>query len=270
MASDRVRDEAERLVAAAIAAVSLAARGMGAAGRAGSGFATGSPECCVCPVCRLISTMRDPSVDLAERLAGGAGDLATGVTSILRALSRAGHGDGHDEGRGREGDEFWETLRQRAAAQAQSRARPGGYGSSGSGSSGYGPSGHGPSGYGPGGTATDEDGEPVDPDVDPWRAATTAPARPPAPPKPMAKKAVAKKAAPGAVAPATTAEPMAPTPASPSGPAKAGPAKVGPAKVGPVKATPAKVAKKATKAAPAGPMKATKATKAVPPPEEFG
>jgi hypothetical protein len=204
-----VRDEAERLVAAAIAAVSLAARGLGGAagfpgrraghraddpdpGRSGlgnepetaehpgTGFATGSPECCVCPVCRVIAAMRDPSPDLAERLASGAGELATGVTGLLRAFGRGGSG-GWDEAGGR-----YE------------------------------------------GTGRHEDA--ADQPDDPWRAATTTP--PPAP-RPMAKKAVkkaVKKSAPparepgpdtgvGLIAPApTTAAPTnaAATTAAPS------------------------------------------------------
>ena len=100
MATDPVRDEAERLIAAAMAAVSMAARGLGGRGPGGrgpggpwstgapGGFATGSAECCVCPVCRVIAAMREPDVDLAERLASGAGDLAGGVTALLRAFSR--------------------------------------------------------------------------------------------------------------------------------------------------------------------------------------
>ncbi|AVT33761.1 hypothetical protein C6361_34865 [Plantactinospora sp. BC1] len=59
--------------------------GVGAA--FGAGFATGDPECCVCPVCRSIAALRDPSPELAERLATGAGDFAAGVASLLRALS---------------------------------------------------------------------------------------------------------------------------------------------------------------------------------------
>ena len=82
MAADRVREEAEKLVAVALAALSTATRGLG-----GSGFATGSAECCVCPVCRTIAAMRDPGSDLAERLTAGLGDLATGVTAVLRTLS---------------------------------------------------------------------------------------------------------------------------------------------------------------------------------------
>jgi hypothetical protein len=92
--TDPVRDEAERLVAAAIAAMSIASRTFPRVGsRPGEGFATGSPECCVCPVCRTIAAMRDPTPEVAERLATGAGDLATGVASLLRALSWPGRRD---------------------------------------------------------------------------------------------------------------------------------------------------------------------------------
>jgi hypothetical protein len=55
----------------------------------GGAFATGAPECCVCPICRAISALRDPSPEFAERLATGAGDFAAGVASLLRALSSA-------------------------------------------------------------------------------------------------------------------------------------------------------------------------------------
>ena len=113
-----MRDEAERLVAAAIAAVSLgrarARRGRRPPRRWAAGFATGSAECCVCPVCRVISAMRDPSPDLAERLATGAGDLAAGVAGLLRSLSRGPGGRSEPEPRS-EGDEFWDGLRRRAA-----------------------------------------------------------------------------------------------------------------------------------------------------------
>ncbi|WP_432829552.1 hypothetical protein [Dactylosporangium sp. CA-092794] len=73
------REEAERLVAAALAAMSMAARST-------TGFATGSAECCVCPLCKAIAAARDPDPDFAERLATGAGDLAAGVASVLRAF----------------------------------------------------------------------------------------------------------------------------------------------------------------------------------------
>jgi hypothetical protein len=178
MASDPVRDEAERLIAAAIAAVSLAARGLGGAAGSrfggaraeGHGFATGSPECCVCPVCRVISAMRDPSPDLAERLATGAGDLATAVTGLLRNFSRPGGPS--DEPAERAGGEFWDSTRRQAQA--------------------------------------------ADAEADPWHAATTAGAAvdgSTAPPvKPMARKAVKKAARAAAAveptdAPTTAAEP---------------------------------------------------------------
>ncbi len=157
MRHDPVRDEAERLVAAAVAAVSMAARNIP---RTGSwAIATDSEECCVCPVCRVIATMREPSAEMTERLAAGAGELATAVAGVLRMLSRAGGADRHpagadDESPARQGDEFWESMRARAADAARGAAR---------------------------------DGGPAE--VDPWRQATTAPAT-----RPMAKKAVAKKA----------------------------------------------------------------------------
>jgi hypothetical protein len=97
-----VRDEAERLVAAAIAAASGAARGFvrsanplaGVADAAerlitggGTGHvATGSPECCVCPVCKAIAALRDPDPRLAIKLAQGGADLATSLTDVLRTV----------------------------------------------------------------------------------------------------------------------------------------------------------------------------------------
>jgi hypothetical protein len=211
---DPVRDEAERLVAAAIAAVSLATRGLGGAAGARrsaghSGFATGSPECCVCPVCRVISAMRDPNPDLAERLASGAGDLAAAVTGILRSLSRAGTTRSHPQER--DGDEFWDSLGRRARDEGgRPPAQPTG------------------SGW-PGESRRATPASSSADDEDPWRAATrSAPddllegdlsdhdllddalldgdARRPAPAKKMAKKAV-KKAAPPPPPPPTT--PMA-------------------------------------------------------------
>jgi hypothetical protein len=82
LAGDAVRLEAERLVEAAIAAISLAAS-------SGAGqFSTGSAECCVCPVCRLIASVRNPNEEVVAKLAAGAGDLAAGVASFLRSFSR--------------------------------------------------------------------------------------------------------------------------------------------------------------------------------------
>jgi hypothetical protein len=173
MAGDRVRDEAERLVATALAALSYATRGLGGARPGVGGWATGSAECCVCPVCRAIAAVREPNADLADRLASGVGDLATGVTSILRTLSqRAARAEAaHEPAPGAEGEEFWENLRRKAAdaARAAARAR----------------------------STMDSDDSTMD--GDPWRVATAPapaprPSRSPAAKKAVAEPAVAKKA----------------------------------------------------------------------------
>ncbi|WP_434741056.1 hypothetical protein [Micromonospora sp. SH-82] len=109
------REEAERLVATLLAAARVASAGargqspwgplggmlsgvLGHSGgpaaahrqpSGGGGFATGAPECCVCPLCRAITAMRDPSPEFAERLATGAGDLAAGVASMMRAFTES-------------------------------------------------------------------------------------------------------------------------------------------------------------------------------------
>ncbi|MDG4832226.1 hypothetical protein O7627_23365 [Solwaraspora sp. WMMD1047] len=106
------REEAERLVATVLAAARLAAAGKDASGLAaagqqaaraaglgplgdlisgafGGGIATGTPECCVCPVCRGIAALRDPDPQFAERLAAGAGEVAAGVATVLRAFGEA-------------------------------------------------------------------------------------------------------------------------------------------------------------------------------------
>lgn len=105
------REEAERLVATLLATARLAASGSAAGGLGplggivssvlghsagsgassgrGGGFATGTAECCVCPICRAMTALRDPSPEFAERLATGAGDLAAGVASLLRAFAPA-------------------------------------------------------------------------------------------------------------------------------------------------------------------------------------
>jgi hypothetical protein len=179
--ADRVRDEAERLVAAAIAAISSAARGFGPTNRPGAGLATGSAECCVCPVCRAIAAMRDPNGDLAERLTSGVGDLATSVASIMRVLAaRGGRTEAPPEASpAAEGDEFWESLSRRAAAAAKAYGRST-----------------------PGESTVDDDA---------WRVVTD-PAVPqqPSAPTPIAKKVVAKKAVARTAAPVVVAGPPPP------------------------------------------------------------
>ena len=98
------REEAERLVATVLAGLRLAGVGMGSTGGGSAGpgplgdmisamfghrgnLATGSAECSVCPICRTITALRDPRPEVAERLAAGAGDLAAGVASLLRAFA---------------------------------------------------------------------------------------------------------------------------------------------------------------------------------------
>jgi hypothetical protein len=168
---DPVRDEAERLVAAAIAAVSVAARGLsGGAGR--PSFATGTPECCICPVCRVIAAMREPSPELSERLATGAGDLAAAVTSLLRAFARP---DADAERKSDEGDEYWESLRRHARPSAGEDHDPWHAATTADTSSNHAGT---PSHVAP--TPAKSPSKPTPPE--------------PTPPKPMAKKAVAKKA----------------------------------------------------------------------------
>lgn len=79
------REEAERLVAAVLAAATLAAN-------ANPQISTGSAECCVCPLCKVIAAVRDPDPQTVERLATGAGDLAAGVASFLRHIGSAAAG----------------------------------------------------------------------------------------------------------------------------------------------------------------------------------
>jgi hypothetical protein len=212
------RQEAERLVATALAAAQLAARrlsesqstgtagaraggGLGgasglvaslatAAGHAGGrsgGFATGSAECCVCPICRVIAALRDPSPEFAERLATGAGDFAAGLASFLRSVGEAAGRAGHD----------------RSAGDTGPNDVPG-YGGVG----------------GAGGTAPSDSNTAGDV----WHAAThagegageAAHPRPPVAKKAVAKKAVAKKAvAKKAVAKKAVAKKAAPRKAVP-------------------------------------------------------
>jgi hypothetical protein len=93
-----IRDEAERLVSATLAAASFALRGAGrhlsTYGNAGSRTADGEPapptaECCVCPVCRGIAAVRNPNPQMVFILAKGATNVASGIASALRALGAA-------------------------------------------------------------------------------------------------------------------------------------------------------------------------------------
>jgi hypothetical protein len=127
------REEAERLVAAGLAAVSMAADRIGApsrerGGAAAVGFdalgdalfgpsshrrhsiATDSAECCRCPLCRVISAARHPDPEFTERLATGVGDLAEGAARMLGTLTGTGiEPGGRQEGNRsvRPADDVW-------------------------------------------------------------------------------------------------------------------------------------------------------------------
>lgn len=103
------REEAERLVAAVLGAASVGARSLGARGP----MATGSAECCVCPVCRVIAAMREPDPEFAERVATGAGDLAAAVAGLLRSFTgpvRRDPAGAGDPGAGADDDEPWRAA----------------------------------------------------------------------------------------------------------------------------------------------------------------
>jgi hypothetical protein len=146
MSAASPREEAERLVVTALAAASIAARNA-------TGFATGSAECCVCPLCRTIAAVREPDPEFAERLAASAGDVAAGLAGVLRAFASGGFGAGFAGTPS--GTPSGTPWRPEPAAE-------------------------------PAGTPeTDHGGSDV------WREATTVPdTAPTPPPKPMAKKAV--------------------------------------------------------------------------------
>ena len=50
-----------------------------------NGIATGSQECCWCPVCQLIATLRGDRPELTEKLT----ETQTAVSGLLRALADA-------------------------------------------------------------------------------------------------------------------------------------------------------------------------------------
>jgi hypothetical protein len=194
-----VRDEAERLVAAALGAASVALRGLRDSGIPAAGLAdaatrllnrgdghlaTGSAECCVCPVCRLIATVRDPSPQLAFRLAAGASDLAAGVTGVMRAFSAATARPAAPKPppprRQPDGNATWRAATRAGqpapAAAAVEEAGEGGDG-------GYDEGGPEPTTAATAPTAAERG--------DPWHAATTAPVRPRS--RTVAKKVAAKR-----------------------------------------------------------------------------
>jgi hypothetical protein len=160
------RDEAERLIASVLGSASVAADGL-------SGWATGSDECCVCPVCRAIAAARQPNPNVAERLASGAGDLAQGLASVLRAFSGGFPGSSSQSAPSGSSapagststatDEDPWHVATRAAAEAETGRAPGA-------------------------------AEPAAPPKPPKAPKPPKPPKAPKAPKPMAKKPMAKKA----------------------------------------------------------------------------
>lgn len=164
------REEAERLIAAALAAATLAAN-------ANPHWSTGSAECCVCPLCKVIAAVRDPDPEFVERLATGAGDLAAGLTSFLRNIAPPE----------RTADPWHEATREPAEPQPSAQRRPSAQT-----------------------RPADRPDLPAQSDspADPAEQAGTPPAEPTRPPvKPMAKK-VAKKAVKKAVRPTVGQQPV--------------------------------------------------------------
>ena len=194
------RDEAERLIASVLGSASVAAENL-------SNFATGSAECCVCPVCRAIAAAREPNPQVAERLATGAGDLASGVANLLRTMARAASDIGSSGGSSRSGgsgepgsakpagtatEDPWATAT-RAAAEAEAGVTEK-----------------------PAAPGAAEKPAPAVPGATERPAAPGAaePAAPPNPPRPMAKKAVKPKA-PAEPPTETLADPPAEPPVEP-------------------------------------------------------
>lgn len=81
-----LEDEAAKLVEAGLAWAQRAAS------VADGHIADGSASCQVCPLCRVIAAVREPSPELTEKLT----DAASGVAGLVATLLRASHsGSGH-------------------------------------------------------------------------------------------------------------------------------------------------------------------------------
>jgi hypothetical protein len=176
------RDEAERLIASVLGGASVAAENL-------NGWATGSDECCVCPVCRAIAAARQPNPNIAERLASGAGDLAQGLAGMLRAFSGGFPGSSQSAPSSPSGststatdEDPWHTAT-RAAAEAEATGSAPAGAAPGAASTGAAPRGA-SAGAAPGGASAGA------------APGAAEPAAPPNPPKPMAKKATKPKAVP--------------------------------------------------------------------------
>lgn len=63
------------------------------AGRAGGSLANGSPECCVCPVCQLISAARQARPEVVEHLAGAAAEAFSAFRALVDAAGAPAAGE---------------------------------------------------------------------------------------------------------------------------------------------------------------------------------
>lgn len=190
------RQEAERLVAAVLAAATMAAN-------ANPKLSTGSAECCVCPLCKVIAAVRDPDPQMVERLATGAGDLAAAVASFLRHV--AAPSSTKDTWHTATRDSSPATATGLSTTDATSAAATG-WPDETSGATTAGRTKAGPaSAAGDARAVAASRGSGVRPGASSLGAGTAAAAAStgggaaPAPKKPVVKKALAKKAAPGAV-----------------------------------------------------------------------
>ncbi len=227
-------------------------------------IANGSDACCSCPVCRAIDFVREPSPEFVERVATGASDLASGVTSMLRAFSDVtgvGRGPRQRPGRADVIDDYPPRYpTQPTMAEPEPIGEPEPFGEPGADAATDVPGGSEPAHTVPPTAAPSRRfGGGMGDFSSVWQAATRAPMtdpprRAPHTPKPMAKKAVkapvgmpAESSAPPRPAGAPTSVNPPESAAAKRSPSKA-PTKSTPTKAAAAKATSAKAAAKATSA----------------------
>ncbi len=54
------------------------------------GFATGAPECSLCPICQVVGAVREHHPEVAEHLTDAVTSLAAAVRSVLAGSEQAG------------------------------------------------------------------------------------------------------------------------------------------------------------------------------------
>ena len=249
-------------------------------------IANGSEACCSCPVCRAIDFVREPSPEFVERVATGASDLASGVTSMLRAfgdVTGVGRGPRQHAGGADVIDDYPPrypteptmaepvTAEPTAAEPTMPEPEQIGESASGADSTTDVPGASEPAHtVPPTPTASRRFGGGLGADFSSvWQAATRAPMtdpprRAPHTPKPMAKKAVKAPAGMASEPPVPPRSTGSPTGATPPAATKRGPAKA-PAKSTPTKAPTKSTQTKATRTKATPKTAGTKATGTVQP-----